>query len=166
MPIFMLPPKAKSGKRSGQKSQRVRYDMRDPFYLTAAWRQLRARFVAMHGQVCQCGDHDPTQPRSGPTVRLELDHIIERQDWPAGALLITNLIMLCRKCHAAKTIATNARRQEHAYYTRLVARDDPTVSTHPDDVSREFVELDREWWKREFDRWKKKAVLPPDDGRS
>ena len=158
MPFYGLPPKSKTPRRSSS-SQRVRYDQRDPFYLSSEWRKLRARYVAVHGEVCQGHEHDQSKPRSGEGVRFELDHLIERNDWPEGSLRFDNLILLCRACHAAKTIATTIRRNEHAYYTRIAARDDPSISTHPDDVSRHFVELERA-------RIKRMAVLRSGDGRS
>jgi hypothetical protein len=137
-------------------TKRIRTDRVDPFFHTQAWRQLRAAYIIKHGERCQGLEHDPRQPRSGEAVRLELDHIIERQDWPQGALVWENLILLCRACHGKKTVAMNIARREHEHYTRLAARKDPTISIMPKDVARSFVELQR---RLLIDRLKRKAAI-------
>ena len=143
--------------------KRIRTDRVDPFFHTAAWKQLRATYIARHGQRCQGLEHDPRQPRSGEAVRLELDHIIERQDWPQGALVWENLILLCRACHGKKTVATNIRRREHEHYYMRAARNDPTLSIMPKDVARHFADLERQ---QLVDRLKRKAAVDAErDGK-
>ena len=126
----------------------------DKFFHSQAWRQLRAAYIARYGERCHGLEHDPKIPRVG--VKLELDHIIERQDWPQGALVFENLIMLCRACHAKKTVDTNIRRREHEYYYMRAARNDPKLSIMPNDVARHFAEQERQ---RLVDRLKRKAAI-------
>lgn len=59
-----------------------------------AWRHVRAVALEHFGRVCRhCGTTE------GP---FEVDHIVPLKRAMAGALLMTNLQVLCRACHKAK----------------------------------------------------------------
>ncbi len=79
----------------------------DPFYLSAAWRDLVERLNAERGRCCQqCGrTHNP----DGSPVRIYGDHVRELKD--GGAPLDANNVQLLDgRCHARKTAAARAAR--------------------------------------------------------
>jgi 5-methylcytosine-specific restriction enzyme A len=64
------------------------------YYHSWTWRQLRARRRQLDGNQCQA---------CGATTHLQVDHITAIVDaWHLRADL-SNLITLCRPCHARKT---------------------------------------------------------------
>lgn len=79
----------------------------DPFYRSAPWRALRARFLATH-QTC---GNPGCRSRSN-----RVDHIHSRRHAPSRGLDETNLEAFCEPCHNAKTARAdggfgNAKRQ-------------------------------------------------------
>jgi 5-methylcytosine-specific restriction protein A len=73
----------------------------DALYLTAEWRALMRRLIAVRGRRCEaCGRVD---------CRIFGDHVRELKD--GGAPLDeANVMLLCGSCHTRKTVAARARR--------------------------------------------------------
>lgn len=73
----------------------------DPFYLRAAWRNLRLQKLA----------NDPLCEKCAAEGRVKLantvDHKIPRSDRPDLALDYENLRSNCHSCHSKKTAATD-----------------------------------------------------------
>jgi 5-methylcytosine-specific restriction enzyme A len=74
----------------------------DPLYRSSAWRRLVAALIRARGRRCQaCG-------RAG--CGIYGDHVEELAD--GGAPLDpANVMLLCARCHTAKTAACRARRR-------------------------------------------------------
>lgn len=70
----------------------------DPAFLQSkAWKRLRLQAIKLHGSKCQaCG----ATPASGAV--LNVDHIKPRLLFPALALRIDNLQVLCSECNEGK----------------------------------------------------------------
>ena len=83
----------------------------DPFYLSAAWRQLVARLIRLRGRRCEAKGRDGNRcaDDGSGTVRLIGDHKHERID--GGAELDpANIELMCLACHNAKTAKARAQR--------------------------------------------------------
>ncbi|WP_336250955.1 HNH endonuclease [Stomatohabitans albus] len=74
---------------------RVNTQRSDPFYGSTRWYTIRARHLAEEPQCRLCGS----------TRRLQVDHIIARQD--GGTDDPWNLQTLCIYCHSRKTYREN-----------------------------------------------------------
>lgn len=77
----------------------------DPFYLSAAWRALRAQHIAASPLCLDCLDAGRTEPA------VIVDHVVERRDRPDLELDPSNLRSLCFRCHSAKTAREQWRRR-------------------------------------------------------
>ena len=72
----------------------------DPYYLSPAWEKLRLTALRAAGWrcvTCGCGVRGQKAGQSRPMV----DHIITRRK--GGADDLTNLQVLCARCHGQKT---------------------------------------------------------------
>jgi 5-methylcytosine-specific restriction endonuclease McrA len=65
----------------------------DPFYYSAPWRELRAKALRNAGGVCQWCHRSVRRPGAA-----RVDHIQTRRDFPALALVLSNLRVLCVDC--------------------------------------------------------------------
>jgi 5-methylcytosine-specific restriction enzyme A len=79
----------------------------EPFYLSPQWRKLVVMLILKRGRKCEkCG---AVRNDQGEPIWLCGDHIIEIKD--GGALLDeSNIMILCRKCHGAKTVQAKMKR--------------------------------------------------------
>lgn len=67
----------------------------NPFYSSPEWRQLRKEALERdHYECVWCRDEGRLT-----TINLEVDHILELDDYPEHALDLDNLRTLCRSCH-------------------------------------------------------------------
>ena len=77
------------------------YDKKaDPFYLSRAWRNLRAQALERDHYLCQ--DCLAEKARGGmirPRPATAVHHIKPRELYPELALDLDNLISLCDACH-------------------------------------------------------------------
>lgn len=69
----------------------------DGFLASKAWKRLRLQALNKHGRKCQCCG---SSPATGAT--LNVDHILPRRLFPALALRIDNLQVLCGDCNEGK----------------------------------------------------------------
>jgi 5-methylcytosine-specific restriction endonuclease McrA len=69
----------------------------DPFLSSYAWRQLRMVALKQQGARCQCCG---ASAKDG--VRINVDHIKPRRDFPELALVLENLQVLCGACNHGK----------------------------------------------------------------
>lgn len=67
------------------------------FLKSFEWRQLRLRAFEKYGRICQCCGATP-----GNGVVLNVDHVKSRRRFPALALDISNLQVLCEECNHGK----------------------------------------------------------------
>ena len=67
------------------------------FYDTELWRALRYQAFAKYGNRCQCCGAGPQ------TAVLHVDHIKPRSKFPALALSLDNLQILCADCNRGKS---------------------------------------------------------------
>lgn len=70
---------------------------RDGFLSSFEWRQLRMRAIKRYGRRCMCCGATPEQ---GAVINV--DHIKPRKHFPALALDINNLQILCHDCNHGK----------------------------------------------------------------
>ena len=70
---------------------------RNRFYNRAAWKKLRAWFLAQRPKCAEC------EKRGYQVPAEHCDHIIPLADAPERALDPSNVQGLCRRCHSAKT---------------------------------------------------------------
>ena len=75
----------------------------DPFYLSAAWRELRAFAMRRAGGRCEWGN-------CAETDGLEAHHLAEIRDDPGRALDPSNVQVLCKSHHRQLTIRNAQRR--------------------------------------------------------
>lgn len=66
------------------------------FYASAAWRKLRAAFLAEHPLCADC------ERRGRTTAAAHVHHVKPRKERPDLALDSDNLESLCQPCHNAK----------------------------------------------------------------
>jgi hypothetical protein len=71
------------------------------FLKSFEWRQLRLKAFRKYGRVCQCCGATP-----GNGVVLNVDHVKSRRRFPALALHIENLQVLCADCNHGKANQT------------------------------------------------------------
>lgn len=69
----------------------------DAFLQSYEWRRVRMQAIKQYGARCQCCGATPAD-----SVRLHVDHIKPRQLFPALALDIENLQILCEECNHGK----------------------------------------------------------------
>ena len=69
----------------------------DRFYSSEEWKRLRYKVPTLHGARCQCCG---ATPQDGAVMNV--DHIKPRKRYPALALEITNLQVLCAWCNQGK----------------------------------------------------------------
>ncbi len=79
------------------KRQIDRVNGTDAFISSEAWRKLRYRALALHGNKCQCCGASPETGTS-----LHVDHIKPRWKYPELALDLKNLQVLCADCNMGK----------------------------------------------------------------
>jgi hypothetical protein len=70
----------------------------DRFYESDEWRQVRYLALKNHDGRCQCCGQRPT-----PGNPLHVDHIKPRSLFPAYALAVNNLQVLCADCNLGKS---------------------------------------------------------------
>lgn len=74
-----------------------RIEERKQFYSSPEWRQVRTQVIKKYGKVCsECG------LRIKNNLDVTVDHIQPRSKYPALALNIENLRVLCRSCNSQK----------------------------------------------------------------
>lgn len=71
--------------------------MTDEFLRSFPWRKLRMQAITKYGNQCQCCG---ASPKTGAVINV--DHIKPRKLFPALALDITNLQILCGECNHGK----------------------------------------------------------------
>ena len=81
---------------------------RDELNRGAAWQKLAERVRERDGRLCRICGKDETENRQ----RLSVDHVLPWRDMPEIAADESNLVSLCRSCHAKKT-ARAERRWRH-----------------------------------------------------
>ncbi len=69
----------------------------DPFLSSYEWRSLRMVVLKKYGARCQCCGADASHG-----IRINVDHIKPRRDFPALALDESNLQVLCEDCNHGK----------------------------------------------------------------
>jgi len=87
------------------------------FYRSEEWKRLRYTALKKHGAVCQCcGAH------RSPTVQIHVDHVKPRSKYPALALDLSNLQILCEPCNIGKGAwdDTDWREQETTDATEVI----------------------------------------------
>jgi 5-methylcytosine-specific restriction protein A len=82
----------------GRAQTRVRSD-RDGFYSRAAWRRFRL-WVLHQRPLCEF-----CQRNGVTTLASEVHHLIPLRVAPERGLDATNVVCLCRACHARETLA-------------------------------------------------------------
>lgn len=70
---------------------------RADFYLSDAWTSLRYQALKLYGGACQCCG---ATRKDG--IKLHVDHIKPRSKYPALALELGNLQVLCEPCNLGK----------------------------------------------------------------
>jgi len=68
--------------------------VREDFYMTRAWRDLRYRVLRTYGPKCMC---------CGASGVMHVDHIKPRSKYPALELVFDNLQVLCEPCNMGKS---------------------------------------------------------------
>lgn len=72
----------------------------DGFYSSWEWKRARYEALKIHGQRCQCCGWQPGDTNHG---HLVVDHIKPRSKFPASALDVGNLQVLCNDCNMGKS---------------------------------------------------------------
>ncbi len=72
----------------------------DGFYASWEWKAVRYEALKVHGHRCQCCGWRPGDTEAG---RLVVDHIRPRRKYPALALDLRNLQVLCNDCNMGKS---------------------------------------------------------------
>lgn len=70
----------------------------EEFYKSQAWREVRYQALVLHGAKCQCCGRSR---KDG--VVIHVDHIKPRSKFPALALTLTNLQVMCDDCNIGKS---------------------------------------------------------------
>jgi 5-methylcytosine-specific restriction endonuclease McrA len=83
--------------RKAIQSKQIKYQpgMRDDFYKTREWRELRYQVLVKNGKQCQCCGNTKGY--------LHVDHIKPRSIYPSMELDINNLQVLCEDCNIGKS---------------------------------------------------------------
>ena len=68
------------------------------FWRSEGWRRLRYETIKRHGAKCQCCGRNPRQDG----IKLHVDHIKPRSEYPELALDPDNLQVLCEDCNLGK----------------------------------------------------------------
>ncbi len=92
--------------------------MTDAFLSCFEWRKLRMEVIKERGAKCECCGATPEHG-----VRINVDHIKPRKEFPALALTKTNLQVLCEDCNHGKGNwdKTDWRADRSARVDRLLA---------------------------------------------
>lgn len=69
----------------------------DAFLMSYEWRRVRMLAIKQYGNRCQCCG---SSPQTGATINV--DHIKPRKLFPALALSLDNLQILCHECNHGK----------------------------------------------------------------
>jgi hypothetical protein len=72
--------------------------MRDPFYESSSWLDVRYRALKRENGYCQC-----CGSRGTPDNPIQVDHIKPRSRFPHLQLALSNLQVLCRHCNLGKS---------------------------------------------------------------
>lgn len=70
------------------------------FYQSWDWKKVRYEALRLHGHRCQCCGWKPGDTERGFLV---VDHIKPRGKYPALALVLSNLQVLCNDCNMGKS---------------------------------------------------------------
>lgn len=98
-PLVMAWPKPRASGRVGKRGHFVQgfHVSSSGFLTTNVWRELRYEALERHGARCQC-----CGAVAGDAVRIEVDHIKSRSEYPELATDPTNLQVLCGACNMGK----------------------------------------------------------------
>jgi 5-methylcytosine-specific restriction endonuclease McrA len=69
----------------------------DAFLASYEWRRVRMQALKIHGSRCQCCGATPADG-----LKMHVDHIKPRRQFPALALDVNNLQVLCEVCNHGK----------------------------------------------------------------
>ncbi len=78
--------------------RKKKYEQTDAFLRSPEWKAIRYQALVLHGGQCQCCG---ASAKDG--AHLQVDHIRPRSKFPALALDINNLQVLCADCNAGKS---------------------------------------------------------------
>ena len=87
----------KSLRKARAMSQKKHYANSDTFLLSYEWRRVRMEVLKRYGTRCACCGATPADG-----VRMHVDHIKPRRDFPSLALDKSNLQVLCEVCNHGK----------------------------------------------------------------
>jgi 5-methylcytosine-specific restriction endonuclease McrA len=91
-------PASKSGPaKTIYKAGEGQFNSTDAFLQTYEWRRVRMEAIKKYGSRCQCCGATPADG-----VKMNVDHIKPRKLYPALALDINNLQVLCEECNHGK----------------------------------------------------------------
>ena len=94
---YKLAKKAPAQPKTAQFQQPPTYQhgMKEDFYKTREWRELRYKVLVKYGKVCQCCGEKQGY--------IHVDHILPRSLYPDKELMENNLQVLCEACNIGKT---------------------------------------------------------------
>lgn len=86
-----------------KKPKKFKKRKKDNFYRSEEWKELRYRKLR-ETQYCECcGKGKGDKLESGQRVKLTVDHIKCRSQYPELALEYNNLQVLCQECNTGKS---------------------------------------------------------------
>ena len=83
--------------RSGTKKKKRKPRKKDKFLASYAWRRLRMQALVASDGKCECCGRSKADG-----VKLQVDHIKPRRNYPELAWDINNLQVLCNECNHGK----------------------------------------------------------------
>ena len=89
--------KARRDRKYGEPVEQPVSPASDDFLSTYEWRRVRMQALKAYGARCQCCG---ASPKTGATINV--DHIKPRKLFPALALSLDNLQVLCHECNHGK----------------------------------------------------------------
>lgn len=86
-----------------KKPKKFKKKIKDNFYSSKEWRELRFEVLDESDGLCSvCGKKKGDKLESGEKIKLSVDHILPRSEFPELKLYKPNLRVLCQECNVGK----------------------------------------------------------------
>lgn len=92
-------PLSRKIKRARKEAERVQRLYGSNFYTSVEWRMVRYAVFKLRGRKCEICGRNPKKDK----ISLHVDHIRPRSKYPALALAVDNLQVLCEDCNMGKS---------------------------------------------------------------